>query len=660
MNDGLKQISDYIKSITAKADRSLKRPVPPETSLERIRDVFDASTSMKAEIKTPSSVSRIMMDLNFGPRLGTVGCCADCICGLTESFTYDVLVDGSLYLSHAYVAGSVNVYIDGNRATRGVDYIESGPEIKQIDIITPGTNIVVSYVYNLGNCQAAEFPCGFLNWPEASVFSGNQIVFSDRFDREPGFSAAPTGHCGRWVVAGDGTPPFTDYPVPVFETGLGEVVGGAAMVGGVGYVTGKSFEAVAAIDMTDWGTNGSIYNWSFEFLSAATGISGYPNSPFFFLSGSTLSVHAGAWAIPEVRDPDDSSNLVTLNGQKSTTIDLTTLATTVYVRMAQSELLGWTIRIWPQNGVEPSSWTLQLTEFEFDLSTLPADYAIYESWNPILERVAVTCRALQAFQVWAGTDTGGWSGLNGFGLEKPGWQLDICRTYTGGEVRFGFCDPASTDISPIGSSSATSRPTTAVGISFPHFVTGGTGLCTGTAQKIYTLNTSDGKPATVRLKGQIRLSFGGGSGIGGTPSGNFYRGLHAVFYTYPGRYDIAPTTGQSWFVGASHKSVFVPSGARGADDSGGIPEWIDFEVDLPTDDGVLRWGIQFGEEPSEIAQMPDHPINGGFLQPNNGSVGFIFRDVTWYALSNTHCSAPAVCPDLEGGESRGLVAELEA
>src|SRR5690349_15748137 len=208
--DGFNQIGKYLKTSKRKADLSLKREVPLQVSSERIRDIFDADNPVRASINTPDTAFRIMMDINFGKKLPSLECCGDCLCGITESYTSDSLIGSNLYVTTPYVPGSVVLYIDGIRATKGTDYFESDPTNKQLFIAVPATTFVVSYVYTVGNCTQSvcvdeRFEClGY------TFLSGLATVFADRFDRSD--LLGPSGGCGQYVTStGVKTSPFISF-----------------------------------------------------------------------------------------------------------------------------------------------------------------------------------------------------------------------------------------------------------------------------------------------------------------------------------------------------------------------------------------------------------------------------------------------------------------
>lgn len=606
MNDGLKQISEYVKNISKKADRSLKRYLPPEKSVESIRDVIDADNPLKAHLNMPNAASLVLMQLNFGPRSATIGCCADCICGNTESFSSDALIDGKLYLQQTYITGSTNIYIDDIRAVRGVDYVESGAN--QITILTAGTRIIISYTYNLGNCTTAEFPCGFINWPVPNVFSGNALVFSDRYDRADG--AIPSGGCGRYsivTIGVDDVVSITDVNLQTFDgianlTSLTPIVLG----GGAGFVVGKSFECIVALDM-------SFTNWGFGFSSPNGGIAS------FSFTGTQLSLAVSCLvldtSVPSIPIPI-YKRVSNFSSTPFTRGDLTN----VYIRMAQSELFGATIRIWNQDEEEPSGWDAQLT---YNGLTNAVGLAL-----PTISTITASAPNMQAIELWAGADTGYFEPRT----RGAGYSLDTCYIRPDdGLTRFGFCTPATTEVAAT-SGDALAR----VRISSPSFVDGPQ-IAIGTEQEIYRWDCRRGDPQALKVKGVIRCRETGGG---------ITSGFTAHFKTY-GAALTAPSNDDSWFVGEDISSMILA-----------LDEWTNFEIIVPVTDGIASWGVDFGTSATAIAGAAERE-NGGVLQPNNGDVAFETDGITIQALSNIHCSAPPVCPDTQGSDARGF-AELEA
>lgn len=444
--DGFRNVGKHLKKTRKTTDFSLKRPVPPQVSQERIREVFDFENPVKGDFHTPNQAKKVLLDVNFGQRLPSLACCGDCFCGITESYTSDSLIGTSLYLTQPYVLGSVRLWINGTEAVAGVDYLEYSPGTGELrilwDPISLANQFTISYVYTVGNCTEAvcidnRFEClGY------TFISGLATVFSDRFDRSE--LLQPSGGCGYYFT----TPgfvredPFISGGVAFFGSSEG------VWLGGVNRLVGKAVEVLAAIEINP--TSGAIGS-----VLASFQLTG--NTDAYF---TVADVTHNSSAVLTKVDADTirltvsgSGIYFTFDDAPFSVIDTRLMSSTGFTASVDIDWSGDTrywfryaqfatgevsAKVWPQGTLEPTG--AQVT------TTIADSYAT----NPIVDNVNEVSReeaigtinylrlrgSIEAIMVGAGLDNGDW-GINGLSTDSGhGYYCGIPPNYP--EIRFGY------------------------------------------------------------------------------------------------------------------------------------------------------------------------------------------------------------------------------
>lgn len=609
--DGINEIGKYLKKTAKEASLSLKREVPPQSSIERIRDIFDSESPFVGAITTSSTTKRVTMELNFGRKLPALGCCADCMCGITESYTSDALIGSSIYVTTPYVAGSTVVYLDGVMVARNSDYVEANPETGQISILIPTTTIVISYVYTVDNCTHSEcidsrFDCSAIGF---SFFTGLATVFADRFDRPDG--DVPSGNCGLWVNSiidstGVTTPANLDPSEgTIFLSNKTALLGGS----GGGYSSGRSFEILVECIPS-----------ASSYINASNGF----NSVNFGLvvSGTTITPQiTGNWE--GYYDVDSFGTIFTFKRQDSLLKFGSPLIweedAHYYIRCVQHDG-GWLLKFWKQTENEPVGYNLSLDLGDITPEALvgPFDAPIYDYYliKPTIHKVVFNTKVTYFVLVGAGLDEGDWRIYNG-GDSYSGY---FCAEIPDGLTRFGY-NCGVNGASVVTGPTSTIWPSTSFSLSFPHFVpdADGLGRLIDYTENMASWNTRPGHPTQFRVTGKLIARYPGGNDMGLIP---------VEIMTYPG------TSSQTFFNRNGFNGLNIAYVSVPPD---GTPVDVNFIISNGAGDTTIRWGLKIaGGLDALINPLPF--LSGPFLFPNNHSVTVSFIEYRVEALNSAGCT----------------------
>lgn len=591
MNDGINQLGKYLRSFGKNADLAIKRTYVTEPSVERIRDVFDPEFPFKGAIDVPNNTSRVTIDVNFGRRLPNIGCCGDCFCGTTESYTSDSLVDGSLYTTVDYVPNSTVIYLDGAPATRNTDYVEIGTN--QIDFLVAFSVATISYVYFTGNCTECIdiHPC-----IDFGFFSNLATVFADRFDNKPierplDDPAYTVGGCGRWTIGEIVPYQYEDgaYAAGVIDT---------ALLGGPGRLSGATYEIICAVGEEapiELEADGAIYTIS------------YPSS-----STMQLRIQGSAKYKRELTGNIEPAG--TIDKFQTFSIDPDDALRRRFVRAAQFPTGSWALRTWYQDEDEANAVNLVATIGDADLipSAVEAELVLFT-----IQAVQVTCLALQTIKVGAALDAGDYSRTDSLW----GYHLQICRhipDFATGDPYFGDC--SSETISS--TQTMDTIPDYAVVVSFPVIIgdtpPDGSGRVAAIEQTLAAISTEYGHAGTLKIKGEVSASF-----ITDTL-------ISVAFESFPAGEADPGYNNVKYGGGTLISSLPVLT-------NGG---WYPFEV-LVSGYPNARWGVVMPEPDAWAASLPFIP--GPFLFPPVHTLNLSFRYIDVEALNSVECTAQDVC-----------------
>lgn len=593
--DDFRQIGKYIKTAANKADKALKRPVIPQVSYERIRDIFDSEDSFKASVTTPDSAKRITLDVNFTPKLPVLGCCADCLCGTTESYTSDSLVSGSIYTQVPYVSLSTVVYLDGIKAIRNSDYVESNPGTGQLAVLQNFNIITISYVYTVGNCSDGSCPEDTAPCLEFKLFSGLLRAFADRFDVPKARAGETVGGCGSWVSGFDSSGNPTGYSsISTYPAGYAYVNSFAAL-GGPGRLIGKSVEVVLAIrgestvQISLGGWDRSVqFNVSYTSTTMTLSMTGYAKSREFENAGQIVKSQTFS------RTPDSK-----------------------FVRIGQYPTGTWIMRVWDQGAAETTARELVATVADINTVLSPSTYTDVRAWTPTIYYVEVFVPALESILIGGGMDSGDYARYGTVG----GYFLSVCRQHPvyGPHPYSGGCDNEIITVSATSDSMASYH----FGVAFPVIIgsepPGGTGRIVDVSQRIGTIRGLNGKPTGIRIKGQVRVT------------GAYETTTSVVFESYGGGSN-QPTYSNARFLGGSAVGSALVS-INGP--------WVDFEFMLTGSNTNYRWGAVVPNIDQFAASLPFIP--GSFMFPPTHGFDIGLRNIEIEAFASAICNAGDVC-----------------
>lgn len=627
MTDEINQIGKYIKATGKKADLSIKRTFEIEPSQERIRDIFDPTYPFKANINTPKEDTRVYLDVNFGKRLPTLGCCADCVCGVTEAFSSDQAINSSIYTTSPYIAGSVVAYIDGIQATAGVEYSESSPDNKQITILVPFSSAIISYTYATGNCADGTCIDPRLPCLDDSYYIGNAIVFADRFDRNK--SPQTAGGCGAWVSYFDDNTGVYTIESMGGEGGTEYVGSVSALVGGLNRNVGRNWEILLAVDRLNhfFGNYSVVATNGFQDVRATFGkpLGGDGTTVEVWLEGAFIDTNEevreasyGTWGRFRLISHADSPRGVFKEIIPNTPY---------YVRFIQ-ELSGWTVKWWPQNQEESVSFdsvSVSTANADLALSSTTVDRA-YRMAPITINRVA-TSFTLQAIKVSADNSPGIWgveSGNVDISNYSGGWHGTWCPSNTTGQIRFQFCETPTTTVEK----EDNDIPDAQLSWSFSHFDSGLPGIVLRYRESMASWNVIPGRSPGYRVKGYLIA--------GSYPDVIDYSVKVVTYDLTPGE---EPSFHESYgFTGDTAVATYtVPTT--------GTP--VPFEFVLPSDSSkdVLYWGIKIANAADIPGTLPFR--SGSFLFPNNHGESVIMKLVEVEALGAIACQANDYCSDCD-------------
>lgn len=618
-NDRFNQIGKYLKNSSNKVDLSLKRPFIPMTSVEKVRDIFDADTPFKSTLNVPYNTSSVFLDLTFGPRLPSVDCCGDCICGATESYTSDSLIGGNIYISAPYLANSSLVYLDGIRVSQGVEYTESSPALGQFEIHIPFSTITISYNYTVGNCSNQSdicvdtFPC-----PEYAIFSGLATVFADRFDVGQLEGTGQTyGGCGIWSSNPTAIPPT---PTDVFRGSGSAGIGNNryATLGGLSKVSGKTIEIILAtasggnVELSPISLNHSI-SMNAQFTSSV-------NLRF------TLSTFARyhysqshSFGAPDTyhNNEDQITKIVDV------TVPVNFATRPSYVRAAQYPNGDLVMRLWEQGTEESTAYSATLTIADYTIPTLSAGRTYLSSDLIALTFYAVRVEAqIRSIKIGVGLDKGDW-GINA-ASSAFGYALNVCRylpdSLYAPHPYFAGCDSA--EQITVNPSSATIAKYQAM-ISWPvvvgDFPPEGSGRVSEIESDTGLLGCVPGYPAALQITGKVSVSF---------PTA---LGVSVIFSSFPGTGAVGYNNNN--FTGNQIASYFIATNT----------DPVPFSILIPQEGGVARWGVHIAGLDS-LAPSLDF-IVPGFLSAPNYWMHVTLEDVVVEAIQSVDCNAGETCGD---------------
>lgn len=604
--DDINQIGKYLKEAGRTADLAIKRVIEPSESVEKIRDVFDPEIPFQANVNIPYNASRVMLDLNFAPRLPSIGCCGDCVCGVTESYTSDSLIDGKIYTVNPYISNSTLVYLDGLRVTKGIEYTESSPLDGQIWIHVPFSTITISYQYTTGNCT--DNPC-IDTGPclDFAIFSNLATVFADRFDRGvPENGGYTAGGCGVWR-----TSLFTMATPTMFSSGQGSSFinnwyapfGGSAM-----WVSGKTIEGVGIID-------GGEFDISLV-TDAEDGGAGYAMTE---ISPTQIQLQVSGSFIYWEQDLIPSWNTQTQSKQQTFTVPAGFIDGRIAYRIAAYPTGEKYMRVWAFD--EPESASIQLT-----LSLSDFDESLTDSPYSDLRMVSATYYAAVVYgnhmfiKFGAGLDKGDWT-TDAAGTDY-GRHLQICRLvpdYSPGNPYFGDCGVDQTTQSPSMGSVADYHVT----VTWPIFIGGptpeGSARVGEILQTLGTCGMSKGTPSGYVIRGKVRVSFAASD----IP-------VSVIFEDYPGAGDI-PYSANGFAGGLQLGAISTSTNA----------DYIPFQYSVRSVNGRGRWGVYIPNVDSLVPTFEFIPPSITFAPDYGLSVDIIGYEVE--ALENVQCTAGEIC-----------------
>lgn len=589
--DGIREVGKYIKETEKKTERALKRAREPQNSVERVRDIFDSDNPMRSVIKIPEAAHRTKIELNFGRALPALGCCGDCMCGVTESYSSDSLISGSIYVTTPYVVGSTVVYIDGVLVTKGVAYVETDPTTGQITILVPSTTIVISYVYTVGNCTEACIDSPF-TCMEYGFITGLSTVFADTFNRAGG-TPYPSGGCGVYKTGtGSLFSPATLFS-PVIVDGVLTSNSFRAYVGGQDNLVGATWEIIVGVE--------PILNTGLNITAA---------NPYY-TSGINFNVSVSSLGVLSISVdggtlPGGINNAVT--GSPSFAWEA---GTRYWVRASQN-VAGYFARIWPQDGDESGAYTI----------SVPLGYNPVGGYVNILQPslnylfiAKSTGFILDSIQVGAGLDTGDW-GYSDTGGSVAGYYCS--PSPNDGYIRpVAFCNP---EVNQAFTPAGTSLPSCNSWNSFPIFIpdASGLGIMIDYAEQVVAWNLVGGHPGGIKVTGQLTAGMSGGALLG-------------PLFVQIKKYAFSPT-------------LMTRNGFQGGDVIAGFslpvnggPVDVSFEV--PGGPGpVTLWGMSILALDAYYASLPGL----GFLN----FLGVNFSNVTTKGLASSQCTAVCECMEV--------------
>lgn len=610
MSDSLNQVTKYLKNVKKEADLGLKRPRVPLKTSERIRDVFDADNPFIGKFDVPRNVGTVTLDLNFGQRLAPRGCCGDCFCGLTEVFTSEAAVNDSVYVSTEYVPNSTVVYIDGLRATKNTDYVESSPENKQVTVLlNEWSTIVISYVYSTENCTGSDDPvcADTLDCMPYGYYTGLTTVFADRFDR-PRITQT-TGGCGAWISgANDDNGIFTYTLEEVGNQGSGSASGSSIKIspGGINVLSGSQWEIlVLSYAPSSISVSPSLSNDANEVIGASLTFVDTPGPQLTNFLRLTSSAYV--YEEDEINRPNfRSSTQITVTGTEEIPWSMTRRS---FTRLVQTEF-GLGVRVWFEDEPEPSGFNLTLSVADAN----QVAGRTYEIVLPTMHLVTVP-NSIVAIKIGASLNAGD------YGVATTGysWTGETCFENPDGKIRFQHC---AVETSTVDQNSA-EIPGAQMFWSFSHFDSGLPGALRVYNERITAWNIVSGGSPMLRVRGNVRVSE-----------------YNPAF--------IVPVQIRQYNLGESEPSWFGANGFGGGNliESLSIPtdgQIHETEFLISGTAGQVQFGIGIAG-PDGIAQSLPFK-SGPFLFPNNHGIGVVLEDVRIEAVATAVCSANDYCGD---------------
>jgi len=615
--DEINQIGKYLKEAGRAGDLALKRYIEPSESVEKIRDVFDPEIPFQANLDIPYNMSRVMLDLNFGPRLPSIGCCGDCVCGVTESYTSDALVDGKIYLTNSYLSGSTSVYLDGLRVSQGVEYSESSAANGQLWIHIPFSTITISYQYSTGNCSETVTDCTVVeDCIDFAIFSGLATVFADKFNNRP-YAQLAGGHtmggCGQWATAY--SPNFT-VDNTLFPGGFSS--GFIPFGGSPGHVSGKTIEGCGVIE--------GAPSLTISLNSMTPVATAYYSIDT--VSGSTieLTLHGGvrwwqqenpAFSVPYV---DIGHSTVTKT--ESFNVTAAFMAAKKGWRIAAYPTGEKYVRLWEWGAAESTGIEMTLALSDWDGADTIPDLIDYRMLTPTFFGATVNISSQSMIKFGAGLDIGDWENEEGY----LGRSLHICHLLADveGHPYFGDCDSEFTSQNASSGTAAGFQGMVTWPVVIGDVPPEGTGRAGEIIQSLGTCYGAYGRASGYVIRGKIRVGF--------AATGLPVSVIFTDFGNIVGGVDI-PYSDNNFVGGSQVGSVSLTTNG----------DWVPFQYSITANqyDYAGRWGAHIPQV-DEWAQALEF-IFPAFLSAPNYWLSISITEYEVEALENVHCTANDIC-----------------
>lgn len=604
MTDSLNQVGKYLKETSRKSDFAIKRTFREAPSTERIRDIFDPDYPLEAKFDIGKNITSTTIDIYFGRRLPNIGCCADCYCGATEAYTSDSLVSGSIYLSQPYVQNTTVVYLNGSRATRNTDYVESSPSSGQLSILSDFSTIVISYVYTTDNCTEETCPEDTRFCPDYEILAGLTTVFADRYDRADSVyldTGQSEGGCGAYIADYyDSTPDeISTY------AGMTSLVNQTIALGSnVGHVSGRGFEVVL---VGQGRSSGTIE------ISPSNGYDAITFKAIFSPTDVALSID-GSWFGWD----SDFSTYPRVNGGISNSTVLPNDPSRDFVIHCAQYSSTWVMSF----GYQDEPWGgINLAATIGNATGIDPEIVDVEMETPTIAFLNITAANIQSLKVGAALDSGAYQTSQ---YNSTGYYLDFCKDESwGGYEYIVSCNNTQWNNHGYATGSV---PTCHASIGFPVIIGDtpppGWGRLYRMQQTLASVRSTPGNPSGLKIKGEIQVSYD----AGGT------YGIGVQFFTVPGLGPLnAGDVNGFWGVTPIDNGYYFTNA-----------NYVPFEIVVPNYlSGAFRWGVGFISPDYFATTLPF--VAGPFLFPPNHGLQINLRKVRFEGLANAKCSAKEIC-----------------
>jgi len=644
-SDSLRQVGQSLGKTGRDADRALKKVFPIKPRLERVRDVFDSTVQFEMEFVKEDNDKRVLLDLFFNLPPPLRGCKIGCIYTRCEEFDFEAGGNHYVTLEHPYNAGSVSVYLNGDKLP-DTDVVESSPESGEVFYQTSssGPDIVVfCYIYDT---------CGLPGLcPQFKPsFTGGTLLFSDKFDRPEGIET--WGGLGYYYSGG--------YPTTPISVPIGTIAPNTLALDASRYytfedirATGIVSEMILAFDAREW------VNIPDTFAQHASTLVLFMNttqetSPVttpsltIKVDGSvTLIRHIRYLTTPYVFNLGDTWQILSLSQRLYTTLDL---RQELFIRFYFDGDI-YRVKIWPQDQDEPVDW------LEFDMA-LPSPTALRDIINASIfppqsfttsniqwikpdiwggqmstfggaDGFPVPLKSngvLQAIEHWAGQVSGVYGSWEYSGFNQSAtWSRHVAHSYAG----FFWDDDVESDTIVNGTTNGRMRvgyPTCAVTAGWSSFDPYGPVEPIFVDQLIPAWDTYYGKTLDIKITGEVQWTRWRETLA--TPP------LTILLQTFNYGLNGPPGTAGDYFSGTTQVSILA-----------NFEEWYPFELVIPaTADGWIQWGCRFQESPKTIAEGLAG-YTGSFFFTSTSTASINFRKVWTEAVTKPIGGAKPFCPE---------------